>query len=207
MTLDEGTYYLPLLSLLRKAAERCTCGSFVRSLPAMELPSSQTPFCAAPKAGPHTTHTHIHAHTHQECRWWASIRSSRSPFQDLPCSQPSHSHTDTYAHTHTYSLSRSLSFSIIAHDARTINESSTVNKRGRKQKVVWCFTYSSRSSSRSRSRRGGGEEEEEEPRATKKQLGHRYRSITRKILVFFLFSLFLSCHLLLLLRSPLEHGR
>lgn len=107
--LGRGTYYLPLLSLLRKAAERCTCGSFVRSLPAMELPSSQTPFCAAPKAGPHTTHTHTHAHTHQECRWWASIRSSRSPFQDLPCSQPSHSHTDTYAHTHTYSLSRSLS--------------------------------------------------------------------------------------------------
>lgn len=108
--------------------------------------------------GRSTHNTHSHAHTHQECRWWASIRSSRSPFQDLPCSQPSHSHTDTYAHTHTYSLSlsRSLSFSIIAHAARTINESSTVNKRGRKQKVVWCFTYSSRSRSRSSSRRGGG---------------------------------------------------
>lgn len=79
----------------------------------------------------HTQHTHTHAHTHQECRWWASIRSSRSPFQDLPCSQPSHSHTDTYAHTHTYSLSLPPpSFSIIAHDARTINESSTVNKKG-----------------------------------------------------------------------------
>lgn len=84
----------------------------------------------------------------------------RPPLQ--PTFSLTHRHIRTYAHTHTYSLFPSLSLSIIAHDARTINESSTVNKKGKKQKVVWCFTYSSRSSSRSSSRRGGGEEEEEE---------------------------------------------
>lgn len=75
-----------------------------------------------------------------------------------PPLQPTFSLTHRHIHTYTQILSLSLSpsFSIIAHDARTINESSTVNKRGRKQKVVWCFTYSSRSSSRSSSRRGGG---------------------------------------------------
>lgn len=136
--------------------------SFVRSLPAMELPSSQTPFCAAPKAGPRTTHTHTCTHTpgvpmvgqYQIFK----VAFPRPPLQ--PTFSLTHRHIRTY--THILSLSLPLSFSIIAHDARTINESSTVNKKGRKQKVVWCFTYSSRSSRRSSSRRRGGEEVEEE---------------------------------------------
>lgn len=88
----------------------------------------------------------------------SKVAFPRPPLQ--PTFSLTHRHIRTY--THIISLSLSPSFSIIAHDARTINESSTVNKKGRKQKLVWCFTYSSRSSSRSRSRRGGGGEEEEE---------------------------------------------
>lgn len=134
MTLDEGTYYLPLLSLLRKAAERCTCGSFVRSLPAMELPSSQTPFCAAPKAGPHTTHTHAHTHTRSADGGPVSDLQGRLSKTSLAANLLTHTQTHTHW-IHTYSLSPSLPLSIIAHDARTINESSTVNKQGENKKL------------------------------------------------------------------------
>lgn len=122
----------------------------------MELPSSQTPFCAAPKAGPHTTHTHTCTHT-PGVPMVGQYQIFKVAFPRPPL-QPTFSLTHRYIRTYTHilSLSLSLSLSIIAHDARTINESSTVNKKGRKQKVVWCFTYSSRSSSRSSSRRGGG---------------------------------------------------
>lgn len=50
----------------------------------------------------------------------------RPPLQ--PTFSLTHRHIRTY--THILSLSLSPSFSIIAHDARTINESSTVNKKG-----------------------------------------------------------------------------
>lgn len=52
-----------------------------------------------------------------------------------PPLQPTFSHTDTYAHTHILSLSLPLPLSIIAHAARTINESSTVNKKGKDKKL------------------------------------------------------------------------
>lgn len=208
MTLDEGTYYLPLLSLLRKAAERCTCGSFVRSLPAMELPSSQTPFCAAPKAGPHTTHTHMHTHTRSADGGPVSDLQGRLSKTSLAANLLTHTQIHTHIHTHTLSLS--LALSIIAHDARTINESSTVNKKGENKTL--CGALLTVVEVEVEVEVEVGEEEERRRKRSsrgrqKKQLGHRYRSITRKILVFFLFSLFLSCHLLLLLRSPLEHGR
>lgn len=130
-----GTYYLPLLSLLRKPAERCTCGSFVRSLPVMELPSSQTPFCAAPKAGPHTTHTHMHTHTRSADGGPVSDLQGRLSKTSLAANLLTHSQTHTHIHTHILSLSPSPSLSIIAHAARTINESSTVNKKGKNKKL------------------------------------------------------------------------
>lgn len=51
----------------------------------------------------------------------------RPPLQ--PTFSLTHRHIRTY--THILSLPPSLSLSIIAHDARTINESSTVNKKGK----------------------------------------------------------------------------
>lgn len=130
MTLDEGTYYLPLLSLLRKAAERCTCGSFVRSLPAMELPSSQTPFCASSKGrSTHNTHTHMHTHTRSADGGPVSDLQGRLSKTSLAANLLTHTQIHTHIHTNTLSLPFSF-FPIIAHDARTINESSTVNKKG-----------------------------------------------------------------------------
>lgn len=127
----------------------------------------------------------------------------RPPLQ--PTFSLTHRHIRTY--THILSLSPSVSLSIIAHDARTINESSTVNKKGENKTLCGALLTVVEVEvevGEERRRRGGGGVAAGDK---KKQLGHRYRSITRKILVFFLFSLFLSCHLLLLLRSPLEHGR
>lgn len=47
-----------------------------------------------------------------------------------PPLQPTFSLTHRHIRTYTHILSLSLALSIIAHDARNINESSTVNKQG-----------------------------------------------------------------------------
>lgn len=51
-----------------------------------------------------------------------------------PPLQPTFSLTHRHIRTYTHILSLPLSLSIIAHDARTINESSTVNKKGKNKK-------------------------------------------------------------------------
>lgn len=97
----------------------------------------------------------MHTHTRSADGGPVSDLQGRLSKTSLAANLLTHTQIHTHIHTNTLSLPFSF-FPIIAHDARTINESSTVNKRGRKQKVVWCFTYSSRSRSRSSSRRGGG---------------------------------------------------
>lgn len=59
----------------------------------------------------------------------------RPPLQ--PTFSLTHRHIRTY--TQILSLSPSLSLSIIAHDARTINESSTVNKKGKTKSCVVLY--------------------------------------------------------------------
>lgn len=128
--------------------------SFVTSNGIAVIPDAV--LCSSKGRSTHNTHTHMHTHTRSADGGPVSDLQGRLSKTSLAANLLTHTQIHTHIHTNTLSLSLSPSFSIIAHDARTINESSTVNKRGRKQKVVWCFTYSSRSRSRSSSRRGGG---------------------------------------------------
>lgn len=100
--------------------------SFVTSNGIAVIPDAV--LCSSKGRSTHNTHTHMHTHTRSADGGPVSDLQGRLSKTSLAANLLTH--TQTHTHIHTNTLSLSPSFSIIAHDARTINESSTVNKKG-----------------------------------------------------------------------------
>lgn len=81
----------------------------------------------------HTQHTHTHTCTHTRSADGGPVSDLQGRLSKTSLAANLLTHTQTHTHIHTHTLS--LPLSIIAHAARTINESSTVNKKGKNKKL------------------------------------------------------------------------